>query len=299
VFINWNDGATNNPYTIPPITITNMVSVTYTANFAAVTSVAVSSSINPRGYRDGVTFTASVTPTNATGTVQFLTNGVAFDLETLTNGAATSLTPTSLPRGTNLITVEYSGDSLDLPGTNTLEQVVTNHPPQAAPATYTLTAVPGYKILITDLATNWSDADGDLITLASVNASTNGGAVSIGGKYIYYTDTNLVTDQFTYLISDGQGGTGIGTVNLLSSNGTVNTNRTLNITGLTPNGDGSVTIHFAGIPGYTYWVQAATNVAQPQWETISTNVAGTNGLWNFTDTNAANYTLRFYRTCKP
>ena len=207
--------------------------------------------------------------------------------------------PPSLPRGTNLITAVYSGDSLDLPGTNTLEQVVTNHPPQATPATYTLAAVPGYKILITDLATNWSDADGDLITLASVNASTNGGTVSIGGKYIYYSDTNLVGDQFTYVISDGQGGTGIGTVNLLSSNGTVNTNRTLNITGLTPNGDGSVTIHFAGIPGYTYWVQAATNVAQPLWETISTNIAGTNGLWNYTDTNAANYSLRFYRTCKP
>jgi len=263
----------------------------------ASVSVLINSSANPCGYRDTITFTASLTSTNATGTVQFATNGVAFDLETLTNGQAKSVGLSSLPRGTNLIAATYSGDSSYLSGANTFEQVVTNHPPQAVTATYTLTAVPSYKVLITDLATNWSDADGDPITLVSVNTSTNGSAVSFGSKYIYYSDTNMVSDQFTYVISDGQGGTGIGIVNLLETS--IDTNRTLNITSITRNNDGSMTVGFAGIPGYTYWVEAATNLTVPAWEVISTNVAGSNGLWKITDTNAANYSMRFYRTYKP
>jgi hypothetical protein len=223
-----------------------------------------------------------------------------FDSETMINGLATSTPSSSLPRGTNLITMTYSGDSQYLPGTNSLQQVVTNHPPQAALATFTLTAVPGYKILITDLATNWSDVDGDPITLVSVNTSTNGGTLSIGSKYIYYSDTNMVADQFTYAISDGQGGTNVGMVNLLKApSGITDTNRTLNITGLTRNGDGSVTVGLAGIPGYTYWVEATTNLTSPVWEVVSTNVAGTNGLWQYTDFNATNYSTRFYRTYKP
>jgi hypothetical protein len=260
-------------------------------------SVLINSSANPCGYRDTITFTASLTSTNATGTVQFATNGVAFDLETLTNGQAKSVGLSSLPRGTNLIAATYSGDSSYLSGANTFEQVVTNHPPQAVTATYTLTAVPSYKVLITDLATNWSDADGDPITLVSVNTSTNGSAVSFGSKYIYYSDTNMVSDQFTYVISDGQGGTGIGIVNLLETS--IDTNRTLNITSITRNNDGSMTVGFAGIPDYTYWVEATTNLTIPAWEVISTNVAGSNGLWEITDTNAANYSMRFYRTYKP
>jgi hypothetical protein len=107
----------------------------------------------------------------------------------------------------------------------------------------------------------------------------------------------MVSDQFTYVISDGQGGTGIGIVNLLEPS--IDTNRTLNITSITRNNDGSMTVGFAGIPGYTYWVEAATNLTVPAWEVISTNVAGSNGLWEITDTNAANYSMRFYRTYKP
>jgi hypothetical protein len=92
----------------------------------------------------------------------------------------------------------------------------------------------------------------------------------------------------------------MGIVNLLkASSGTGDTNLTQNIIGLTPNGDGSVTINFAGIPGCTYWVEAATTMVQPQWQVISTNVAGSNGLWQYTDTDAGNYPLRFYRTYKP
>jgi hypothetical protein len=32
------------------------------------------------------------------------------------------------------------------------------------------------------------------------------------------------------------------------------------------------------------------------WKILSTNAASTNGLFNFTDTNAISYTARYYRT---
>jgi len=46
VFVNWNDGATNNPYTIPPITVTNLLSITYTANFAASNPANITTSVS-------------------------------------------------------------------------------------------------------------------------------------------------------------------------------------------------------------------------------------------------------------
>ena len=69
-------------------------------------SVRLASSEDPSGYKDNVTFAACVS-SNATGTIQFLTNGAAFDLEPLVTGMAVSAV-SSLPRATNLITAIYS-----------------------------------------------------------------------------------------------------------------------------------------------------------------------------------------------
>jgi hypothetical protein len=41
----------------------------------------------------------------------------------------------------------------------------------------------------------------------------------------------------------------------------------------------------------------AMNLLPPiTWQTLSTNLAGPDGNWHFTDTNAAGYTTRFYRS---
>ena len=101
---------------------------TLTVNLLAST-VALTSTANPSGYKASLNFTASLGTSSATGTVQFLTNGVLFNAQTLTSGAATSAAIATLPRGTNLIAARYSGDANYLPATNTLSQIVTNHPP--------------------------------------------------------------------------------------------------------------------------------------------------------------------------
>jgi hypothetical protein len=57
----------------------------------------------------------------------------------------------------------------------------------------------------------------------------------------------------------------------------------------------TVTVTFSGTPGNQYLVQSASNPAlSALWNPISTNTAGTNGLWVFTD-SITNARQRFYR----
>jgi subtilase family serine protease len=63
------------------------------------------------------------------------------------------------------------------------------------------------------------------------------------------------------------------------------------------NSDGSVTLSFVCPPSSTNVVLSATNLSPPViWQPLSTNIAGADGNWQFTDTNAASYQTRFYRS---
>jgi len=155
-----------------------------------------------------------------------------------------------------------------------------------------------WKTAITNLATaaGWSDPDGDAVSLSSVANSANGVSVTKDSIYVYYNAPVTNEDHFDYTIGDGNL-TVNGTVYLeaIASNGYFTQNYT------TPplvNGNGSVTLNLASIPDSTNIVQVATNLTPPiNWISISTNVAGTNGLWQFTDTNPPS--TAFYRTAKP
>ena len=69
--------------------------------------------------------------------------------------------------------------------------------------------------------------------------------------------------------------------------------------GLAANSDGTVTVTFQGAPGVQYLIQAATDVGQSAgWENVSTNTAGLDGRWTFTESAAA-HARRFYRAAKP
>ena len=79
------------------------------------------------------------------------------------------------------------------------------------------------------------------------------------------------------------------------------------IVGAVPAGDGNVTLVFAGVPGYNYRVQAATDLTPPaDWLFVTNNfdggnyfIAGPDGFWTHTDFNATNFSSRFYRTVEP
>jgi len=68
----------------------------------------------------------------------------------------------------------------------------------------------------------------------------------------------------------------------------------------TGNANGSVTLNLLTAPNISSEVQAATNLTPPVvWQSLGTNVPGTNGMWQFTDSNASQWPARFYRTSTP
>jgi pectin methylesterase-like acyl-CoA thioesterase len=165
--------------------------------------------------------------------------------------------------------------------------------PVTSPATYSRPA--GYPLIITiagDLSTYWSDVDGDPLALTGAISSTNGASVSYDSSYVYYTNANDVADEIDYTVGDGFGGNTPGIINVL-----VGPPPTNSIAGTVVNGNGSVTLSFVGVPDYTYLVEATLDLTPPVvWTPVSTNTADINGLWQFTDTQATNYTQRFYRS---
>lgn len=298
-------GATSSVLTVAPASIGlsgGSYSVVITNIFGSTTSasavltvilqspvVALASSENPSGYNDSLIFTASVTPAGATGNVQFFTNGTAFDVESLAAGSATSVSMAGLPRGTNLVTAVYSGDANDYPATNTLAQVVTNHPPTVVSFSTNRYAGLPLSIPITSLASDWSDVDGDTVTLVAVSTSTNGVNLVSKAGVLFYVNPNDVDDQFVCTVTDGWGGTNYQTVDINVV--PLPNNAVPSIGGLTQSG-GNVSLNLAGAPGFTYVLEATTDLVT--WQPVATNTLNTNGIWQFSGT-ITNTPQQFYR----
>ncbi len=111
----------------------------------------------------------------------------------------------------------------------------------------------------------------------------------------YTPASNYVgADAFTFTISDGRGGTAVGTVLVNVTNG-----QSQNMVSWDHDaGAGTLTVTFAGIPGYTYRVQYATTLSPADWTDFSTNTAPAHGQFQIVDLVGGN-TNRFYRTVYP
>jgi sugar lactone lactonase YvrE len=87
---------------------------------------------------------------------------------------------------------------------------------------------------------------------------------------------------------------------ITSSVATVTVQIRPSIAGTVLNADGSLTLNCAGTPNSTNRVWVATSLAPPVvWWAASTNVAGADGTWQFTDTDTAGYPARFYCLSMP
>jgi hypothetical protein len=84
---------------------------------AITTSAKLTSSLNPSSPGQTVTFTATVSPATATGTVQFLDGATVIGTATLSSGSA-SFATSALSSGTHSITAAYSGDAIDASSTS-------------------------------------------------------------------------------------------------------------------------------------------------------------------------------------
>ena len=246
--------------------------------------IALTSSAQTNGYLGTVTFNATVqtngvTAGNATGTVIFSNTSGSISTNSVSAGSASSASVSNLPRGTSIITVIYSGDSNYGGSTNTLSQIVTNHPPVAGNLILTRNAgIFALRLAVSDILASVTDADGDSITLAGTGVSTNGITVATAGtNYLDYYNTNNVNDQFSYTVTDGNGGTNSGLVSILVSNAV-----TGQITGAITSFTGGVAnLEFHGIPDYSYVTERSTNLTD--WVDVSTNTASTNGVISVSD----------------
>ncbi|MGA3093578.1 MAG: Ig-like domain repeat protein [Terriglobales bacterium] len=160
--------------------------LTQTVN-KANTTVNLASSANPSVYGSSVTFTATVTPSTATGTVTFADGGTTLGTGTISGGIATYSTST-LAVGSNSITASYGGDANDSGSTSaTLTQTVQNSvtltsisvTPQNAAlpigATQQFTATGTYSNgtqgNVTSTAT-WTTSDGTIATITAAGIAT-------------------------------------------------------------------------------------------------------------------------------
>lgn len=178
--------------------------------------------------------------------------------------------------------------------------VTGNHAP-VAPAVKTLGTVKNTAATYAyvKLLSGATDADiGDTLTVTAASTPTAHGTTSLETDGVRYTPATDYTgpDSYTYTISDGNGGTAVGTVNVT----------VVDSSGVSPNivvpasyAGGKFSVTFAGIPGVTYTVEYATTLPPTSdWNKLKNVTAGDDGLFVVED--AANESpSRYYRTVWP
>ncbi|NYF91054.1 Ig-like domain repeat protein [Tunturiibacter empetritectus] len=175
-------------------------STTQTVTKASPTETLLSS-INPSAANQSVVFTASV-PTNANGTVTFVSGSTTLGTSPLANGVAT-ISSTTLPIGPDTITATYNGDANNNTATATLTQTVNKATPTVVvttsgpstygnPVTITATVPPGTTGTITITSGGTSLGSGTVnLTTGTVTVTTS--TLSVGSDPItasYGGDTN-------------------------------------------------------------------------------------------------------------
>jgi hypothetical protein len=136
----------------------------------ATSTTSLASSVNPSTLGQSATFTAAVSPSAATGTVQFFDGGTSLGTATLSGGRA-SVSTSSLAVGNHSITATYSGDANNTgSSSSTLTQTV-----NSAPAgDFSLSATPSSQTVVQGNGTTFT------ATVSAVNGF--GGTVSFNAS---------------------------------------------------------------------------------------------------------------------
>ena len=164
------------------------------------------------------------------------------------------------------------------------------------------------QIALADLATHWSDPDGNSIqmtrfdattslggTLTPINVTTasDGSFVISPDAFLAYSHTADVNDTFTYTIRDNAGGSAEGRVFIRSTSDPLNP-KPLAVTSI---GGGPATVSFLGIPGYSYSIERSTDLVH--WHSIHTTTAPQGGTFScmddFSDLGGISPRAAFYR----
>lgn len=169
--------------------------------------------------------------------------------------------------------------------------VSSNHNPVATADSIARFATRSTNVKITALLANDTDVDGDTLIFVSAGGASHGTTSILNNIVIYTPNAGYpASDSFTYLVSDGHGGTATGTVTVTVAPG----EDTANVEMLA---DGSVKLSFHGINGVTYKVQSSDNLAAGSWVDRTTATADGSGNFTFADPGPLPE-RRFYR-CGP
>jgi len=227
------------------------------------------------------------------GAVQFVVDGAAYGSPAALSNGVASMSTAALPHGYHTVMAAYAGNSNFFGSTNALNQLI-NQPPVAQSDTASTAQNTPLSGSAAALLANDSDGDSDAISVTSVSAgSLMGGTASlVGGTWTYTPPANFSgTDAFAYTVTDSYNETATSFV-IVTVNPGVNLPQ--RVVSLEPLAGGSKRLTISGKSGAGYIVQASTNLTS--WIPISTNTCDTNGLFLFTDSAAANFRTRFYRT---
>jgi hypothetical protein len=130
------------------------------------TTTTVGSSANPSSYGANVTFTATVSPSAASGTVTFKDGATTLGTGTLSGGTATFAT-SDLSAGSHNITAEYAGDDTYAASTSSaLSQMVDKATPSV---------------------TTWPTATPITYGQTLASSTLSGGAASVAGSFAFTT----------------------------------------------------------------------------------------------------------------
>jgi hypothetical protein len=174
----------------------------------AGTTATLTSSLNPAVSGQAVTFTAQVSPSSATGNIQFKDGSTLLGTVSVSNGAA-SLAVSTLSVGTHSITAVYSGDA-NYNGTTSaaLTQTITAAIP-GAPTNLTATATSSSQI---NLA--WTASPTGGVTYNVYSSTTSGFTPSAGNRIATgvtatsYAQTGLAPSTVHYYLVTAQNSAG-------------------------------------------------------------------------------------------
>ena len=207
---------------------TGTVNVTITSTNHAPAAVADTQNVNRNQAK---TFDPRANDSDADGdafTITAKTNGTKGTVAIGSGGTSIIYTPNNNALGADSFTYTIADpENATATATVSINIQDTNTPPVAVNDTAYKSYIQQSNAWVTiDPRWNDTDADSDALT---VTAKTNGayGTVAIlnGGTQVKYTRTSnfpgtnqTVTDAYTYTVSDGRGGTAVGTVNVSIEN---------------------------------------------------------------------------------
>jgi hypothetical protein len=168
------------------------------------TATALASSLNPAVSGQSVTFTATVSPASATGSVQFKDGGTILGTVTLAGGSA-AFSTSSLAIGSHSITAVYGGDGNGNGSTSAALTETVNAPPPGDPSNLTATASNSSTINLTWTASPTSGVTYNVYS--SANAIFTPGPsnrIANGQSHTNYSNSGLPASTTRYYVVTAQ-----------------------------------------------------------------------------------------------